>query len=512
MLFNSYGFVFFYLPVAFFGFFGIARSSHRLAALWLVVASLFFYGWWNPKFVLLLMGSISFNYAMGYAIGHARISCEKIALAKRLLVAALVANLALLGYFKYTNFFITTANQLADMNWSLTGIILPLGISFFTFTQIAFLVDTYRGVVREYSFIHYLLFVTWFPHLIAGPVLHHKQMMPQFALPATYRPNAESISVGLTFFSLGLFKKVVLADQFALYANPIFSSAEQGGQLMLFEAWIGALTYTMQLYFDFSGYSDMAIGLSRLFNVKLPFNFDSPYKAANIIDFWRRWHMTLSAFLREYLYIPLGGNRKGSVHRYVNLLTTMLLGGLWHGAGWNFVIWGGLHGIYLVMNHGWRKLRGTDVAASGRLRLIGVLLTFVAVVTAWVPFRATSLASARAMLDGMAGVNGVSLPSSLESYFAPAFGDAVIFHGFWPSGGPSSRDAVYWCAIGLFIVWFLPNTQQWLGNFAPSGDSVTNRSRFAWQPYRCQAVLVGVLLCFTLFMMNRVSEFLYFQF
>jgi D-alanyl-lipoteichoic acid acyltransferase DltB (MBOAT superfamily) len=511
MLFNSYGFIFFYLPVAFFGFFWIARNSHRMAALWLAVASLFFYGWWNPKFVLLLLGSISFNYAMGYAVGHARTSREKVVVAKRLLVVALAVNLALLGYFKYTNFFITTANQLADTGWSLTGIILPLGISFFTFTQIAFLVDTYRGIAHEYSFIHYLLFVSWFPHLIAGPVLHHKQMMPQFALPTTYRPNTESISIGLTLFSLGLFKKVVLADQFALYANPIFSTAEQGGHLMLFEAWLGALTYTLQLYFDFSGYSDMAIGLSRLFNIKLPLNFDSPYKAANIIDFWRRWHMTLSAFLRDYLYIALGGNRKGPVRRYINLLATMLLGGLWHGAGWNFVLWGGLHGSYLVVNHGWRKLYGRDVAVSGRLaRLAAVLFTFTAVVIAWVPFRATNFAAALVMLKGMAGLNGVSLPSQLEPYLASVSGNAAIFSGLQPGG--SLRDAVIWSSIGLSIIWFLPNTQQWLANFAPAWDAVTSRSRFAWQPTRRHAVLVGALFTLSLLVLNRVSEFLYFQF
>lgn len=508
MLFNSYQFIFLYLPTVFFGFFWIARSSHRLAALWLVVASLLFYGWWNPKFVSLLLASIIVNYGAGYLIANAR----KVRQSKHLLVGAIVANLLLLGIFKYANFFTSIANS-AGAQLGLLDIILPLGISFFTFTQIAFLVDVHRGIAREYNFIHYLLFVTWFPHLIAGPVLHHKQMMPQFAMPATYRPNAESIAVGLTLFSIGLFKKVVLADQFALYANPVFDAAGQGESPMLFEAWIGALAYTLQLYFDFSGYSDMAIGLSRLFNVKLPLNFNSPYKAANIIDFWRRWHMTLSAFLRDYLYISLGGNRKGPVRRHVNLLTTMLLGGLWHGAGWNFVLWGGLHGIYLVINHGWRKLTSSGAVSSERLiRPLSVLLTFIAVVIAWVPFRAANFETTLAILGGMAGMNGVSLPILLQTGFGDFFGNAVAFSGLAPVVGLNVKEIVIWLPLGLSIVWFLPNTQQWLANFAPAWDAVTTCSRTVWQPTRRHAVLVGAMFGISLLSLNRASEFLYFQF
>lgn len=380
MLFNSYIFIFLFLPVVFFGFFWVAKTSHRLAALWLVVASLFFYGWWNPKFVLLLLGSITFNYALSYAIGHAK----NVRQSKLLLVSAIIANLLLLGVFKYANFFIEATNQFGAQ-FGMVDIVLPLGISFFTFTQIAFLVDVNRGITREYNFIHYLLFVTWFPHLIAGPVLHHRQMMPQFALPNVYRVDSEAIAVGFTIFTIGMFKKVILADQFALYATPVFDGAASGVQSMFFEAWIGALAYTLQLYFDFSGYSDMAIGLSRLFNIRLPLNFDSPYKASNIVDFWRRWHMTLSTFLRDYLYIPLGGSRHGQLNRYRNLIATMLLGGLWHGAGWNFVLWGGLHGLYLAINHGWHALTGS--ATSGRVaHVFGVLLTFTAVTVAWVFF------------------------------------------------------------------------------------------------------------------------------
>jgi alginate O-acetyltransferase complex protein AlgI len=506
MLFNSYQFIFLYLPIVFFGFFWIARSSYRLAALWLAVASIFFYGYWNPKFVSLLFASIVFNYGAGYWIGYARLKGKS----KPILTAAIIANLLLLCIFKYANFFIATVN-IVNAQIGLLDIVLPLGISFFTFTQIAFLVDAHRGVAREYNFIHYLLFVTWFPHLIAGPVLHHKQMMPQFSLPETYRPNAESIAVGLTLFSLGLFKKVVLADQFALYANPVFNAVADGGQPMLFEAWIGALAYTLQLYFDFSGYSDMAIGLSRLFNIKLPLNFNSPYKASSVIDFWRRWHMTLSAFLRDYLYFSLGGNRKGTVRRHLNLMVTMLLGGLWHGAGWNFVLWGGLHGIYLVINHGWQKLACGLRLSSGRLiQVLSVLLTFTCVVIAWVPFRSANFGVTQAMLSGMTGLNGVSI--SPRFAYLGELSHLFTITGWLPLTGMLILDVVLWLTAGFLIVWALPNTQQWLANFSPAWDNVISLSRLAWKPTRLKAIMVGMLLGFSLLCLNRVSEFLYFQF
>ena len=506
MLFNSYPFIFLFLPVVFAGFFWLAPRSHRLAALWLAAASVFFYGWWNPVFVSLLLASIAFNYGAGYLIGHARAAGRS----KPWLVGAIVANLALLGHFKYANFFIATVNT-AGAEWGALDIILPLGISFFTFTQIAFLVDVHRGIAREYSFIHYLLFVTWFPHLIAGPVLHHKQMMPQFANPKTWRPDAESIAVGVTLFSLGLFKKVVLADQFALYASPVFDGVAAGGEPMLFEAWVGALAYTLQLYFDFSGYSDMAIGLSRMFNIKLPLNFDSPYKAASIIDFWRRWHMTLSAFLRDYLYFALGGNRKGPVRRHINLMLTMLLGGLWHGAGWTFVLWGGLHGVFLVINHGWRKLVGSDGTGGGWKRVIAVLITFTAVVIAWVPFRAANMEVAISLWSGMVGLHGISFPGSLASRLA-WLGEWGEFTGLVPMAGLDTKDVAMWLFVGLFAIWALPNTQQWLAAFAPAWDAVRSSSRLAWRPTRRHAVLVGAIFAVSLLSITRVSEFLYFQF
>ena len=340
MLFNSYTFILLFLPVAVGVFFALGRISHALAAGWLVAASLFFYAWWSPAYVGLLLGSVLFNYAMGRTLARAHAS-GAVRAARRGLALAVGCNLALLAYYKYMNFFLANVDALRGSPVHHLDIILPLGISFFTFTQIAFLVDTFQGKVKEYKFVHYTLFVTYFPHLIAGPILHHAEMMPQFAQRRVYRPNARYLAAGLTIFCIGLCKKVLIADEIAVYVAPVFGAAAEGRAVGLADAWLGALAYTLQLYFDFSGYSDMAIGLSKMIGVRLPLNFASPYKAVNIIEFWRRWHMTLSRFLRDYLYIPLGGDRKGAARRYLNLLATMVLGGLWHGAGWTFIVWGG---------------------------------------------------------------------------------------------------------------------------------------------------------------------------
>jgi len=355
VLFNSHEFIFVFVPVALAGFFLIARLGARLAAAWLCLASLFFYGWWNPRYVALLVASTALNYVVGRAIGF-RVAHGRAREARRILIGGIAIDLVVLGYFKYAGFFVQTANDVLHTD-VVVSIVLPLGISFFTFTQISFLVDAYRGRVPRYDPVHYALFVTYFPHLIAGPILHHGEMIPQFERPSTYRFAYENISVGLTIFFIGLFKKVVLADGIGAQVAPIFDAPAAGVQLTFLEAWVGALCFAFQLYFDFSGYSDMAIGVSRLFGITLPLNFHSPYKAANIREFWRRWHMTLSRFLRDYLYIPLGGSRVAVPRRYVNIMITMLLGGLWHGAGWTFVVWGGLHGIYLVVNHAWQALR-----------------------------------------------------------------------------------------------------------------------------------------------------------
>jgi len=519
MLFNSYEFLFFFLPLTLAGFFAIGHYSRPLAALWLFAASLFFYGWWNPAYVSLLVASILFNFAIGTAISqeHRRGSQRR---SNWLLFAGVAGDLALLGYYKYANFFVSNADRLLGADWQVGTIILPLGISFFTFTQIAFLVDAHRGEVKESNFIHYGLFVTYFPHLIAGPVLHHKEMMPQFGEPRTYRLHWENLSVGLTVFVIGLFKKVVLADGVAPFATPVFHAAEQGATLTLLEAWCGALAYTLQLYFDFSGYSDMAIGLSRLFGIRLPLNFDSPYKATSIIDFWRRWHMTLSRFLRDYLYFALGGNRKGPALRHLNLMLTMLLGGLWHGAGWTFVIWGALHGFYLVLNHGWRQLRAmvAGVKPVGALeRLAGSLLTFVAVVVGWVFFRAADTHAAGRILTAMAGANGISVPKSWD--FAWPLHAGLERLGLnaplvWPASqfDPSGASP-YWIAALLLAVWALPNTQEFMDRYPPALNLRQTPSRLPkWSPQPYWALACGTMALIALIHMSGVSEFLYFQF
>ncbi|HTN49848.1 MAG TPA: MBOAT family O-acyltransferase, partial [Burkholderiaceae bacterium] len=420
MLFNSFPFIFGFLPIVLVGFFALARVSHRLAAGWLTAASLAFYGWWDPRYIALLLASVLFNYALGSRIARMH-EAGQAAHGRRLLTVAIVANLALLGYFKYAIFFLSSMHKLGIASGPLPQIILPLGISFFTITQIAFLVDAHRGQAREYNFVHYMLFVTYFPHLIAGPILHHKEMMPQFGQRETYRLNWDSIAVGLTMFIFGLFKKTVIADEMAGFATPAFDSAAAGTHLSLLEAWGAALAYTFQIYFDFSGYTDMALGASRMFGITLPLNFGSPYKASSIIEFWRRWHITLSRFLRDYVYISLGGNRTSKLGRYRNLMLTMLIGGLWHGAEWTFVFWGGLHGAYLVINHGWRSLRGRVSTAVGRgERALATLVTFVAVVVAWVFFRASDFTSAASILNGMAGGNGVVLPSQWQPFVGNA--------------------------------------------------------------------------------------------
>jgi D-alanyl-lipoteichoic acid acyltransferase DltB (MBOAT superfamily) len=518
MLFNSYVFIFAFLPVTLAGFFLLGRIGPRYAAAWLTLASLFFYGWWNPLYVGLLVLSIGFNYFCGTVIGRA-VSSGAQGHAKLTLIAAIAANLALLAYYKYANFFLSSVNQLAGTTWSFGDIILPLGISFFTFTQIAFLADVYLGKAREYNFVHYGLFVTYFPHLIAGPVLHHAEMMPQFERAATYRFSFENAAVGLTIFAIGLFKKVMLADPMGGYARPVFDAASSGVTLTALEAWGGALAYTFQLYFDFSGYSDMAIGLSRLFGVVLPLNFHSPYKAVNIIDFWRCWHMTLSRFLRDYLYVPLGGNRMGPQRRYLNLMITMVLGGLWHGAGWTFVLWGALHGGYLAINHAWHALRrrlGHDLNQSGSAaRAAACLLTFAAVVIAWVVFRASDMHAATAMLQAMAGINGVVLPD----FWLPkwgAFGQWLVARGvvFGDTRDLVTGGLINWIWILLLVVWCAPNTQQLLAAHGPALGlpPETRRARLIWRPTAVFAAIAVTLFILSLFNLHRQSEFLYFQF
>ena len=506
VLFNSLGFLFVYLPVAVVVFFWIGRFNRAAAEIWLACASLFFYGYWDARYLLLLGASIGFNYMVGL-----RLAGMQGARRPWVLVWALTVNLGLLAVYKYADFFIGTFNGLGGGHLALLNLALPIGISFFTFTQISFLVDAYQGKVKEPRFMRYVLFVTYFPHLIAGPVLHHKEMMPQFADPKNYAVSALNVAVGLSIFTLGLAKKVLLADNLAPIANGVFGVDAHPN---LVEAWVGVLAYTFQLYFDFSGYCDMAIGLSRLFGIRLPLNFNSPYKAANISDFWRRWHMTLSRFLRDYLYIPLGGSHSSLPARYRNLMLTMLLGGLWHGAGWTYVVWGGLHGLYLVLHQGWQHLPRADQSSSSWRAPAGArLLTFGAVAFAWIFFRAADFSVARDVINGLMGNAGVSLPTGFRPFagMLTRWGLNPDFNGFrW-------IDALGLSALGvsMALAWWAPNTQEIFRQFEPCLEKMTQatvRQRLLWQPSRRWSLGLAGLLCVCLLSLNRPSEFLYFQF
>jgi len=523
MLFNSYEFIFMFLPATWLVYALLRRQAWpRLGMAWLILASLFFYGWWNPVYVPLLLGSIAFNYAVGaWLVAQ---DPQAIGRRKTILALGIAGDLGLLGYFKYTGFLIDTANLAFGTHFAIAGIVLPLAISFHTFQQIAWLVDAYRERKLDGDPFRYLLFVTFFPQLIAGPIVHHREFMPQVAGEGTALRTAENLSLGLTIFAIGLFKKAVIADSLAVYATPVFDLAARGTSLNVFEAWSGALAYTLQLYFDFSGYSDMAIGLAWMFGLRLPINFDSPYKAASIVDFWRRWHMTLSRFLRDYLYVPLGGSRQGGARRYANLMTVMLLGGLWHGAGWTYVLWGGLHGFYLVVNHGWRALRrALGLAEVGRWWSMALarLVTFLAVVVAWVFFRAPDLDGALAMLRAMAGLDGLSLPSSLAGVlggWAGTFG--LRFDGMMPTllGRNYYPDmwGFVWIPGMLAVAWLAPNTQEIMGRFGPALLPAAVRARVdgwrLWTPSPRWALVAGGVMAAAILAIQRDSEFLYFQF
>ncbi|WP_042196973.1 MBOAT family O-acyltransferase [Paenibacillus camerounensis] len=454
MLFNSYTFMFAFLPAVLAGYFLLNRLRLFLCSkLWLALASLAFYGWWNIRYIPLILLSILFNYALGRNMHGGRLH------PRLLLLAGLTANLLLLLYYKYADFLISSWNGLTGSNAALLELVLPLGISFFTFTQIAYLVDAYRQQAREYSLVNYILFVTFFPHLIAGPILHHKDMMPQFDRLRGKRWNWGNILQGSLLFCTGLGKKVILADTLAGYADSGFSSAA-----CFIDSWVAVLSYTLQLYFDFSGYTDMAIGIALLFNIVLPQNFNNPYRAISISGFWRRWHMTLSRFLRDYIYIPLGGNRNGFWTSIRNVIITFLLGGLWHGAGWMFLLWGLLHGVGQAVE---------KIGARIGLTLpkwLAWALTFVFINVTWVFFRAEEMPVALRLLKGMSGLNGLGLGT------APGLKWAILL-------------------ILLLTVVILVRPEQPL------------RVR-GWKTLLAMALI----FVFSLFFFNRITPFLYFNF
>ncbi len=491
MLFNSYEFLFFFLPITLVVYFALGRRGYvETAMAWLILMSLFFYAWWKPAYLIIIVASILINYLVGFVLGRWHANTERSpAAARMLLFLGIAFNLGLLGYFKYAGFFVENLNGLLGSSLGVREIALPLAISFFTFQQIAYLVDAYRGAAREYNFLHYGLFVTFFPQLIAGPIVHHKEILPQFQNRESFRLNFENVAVGITIFVVGLFKKVILADGIAVYASPVFKAGEQGQLLTFGEAWGGALAYTFQLYFDFSGYSDMAIGIAAMVGIVLPLNFNAPYKSLNIISFWQKWHMTLSRFFRDYLYIPLGGNRKGELRKYLNILLTMTLCGLWHGAGWTFVLWGILHGVFVVLNHSWRYLRrmlGHDLGHPALVTsLISWLITFVAVVFAWVLFRAESLSGAGVVIRGMLGCNGMGSFSELLS-----------------------RDQLYFTLLLAAVAFILPTIHDLMGRY----QVLKRPSRLSWKPSWMWGLITASMAIVSIINLSDVSEFLYFNF
>ena len=472
MLFNSYEYLLWFLPGTLVVFFLLGRRPLAAQA-WLTLASLFFYGWWNPRHLPLIAGSIVFNFAVAAALRRGA--------GGRMLAFGVAANLALLGVFKYADFFLANAARVTDDAPQLLHLALPLGISFFTFTQIAYLVDVRRGKAQEPVFVNYALFVTFFPHLLAGPILHHSEMMPQFAQATNKRPQWDNLAAGLFLLALGLAKKVLIADTFAPIADAGFAAP---AALAAPAAWAAVLAYTMQIYFDFSGYTDMALGAARMFNIRMPVNFDSPDRATDIREFWHRWHITLSRFLREYLYIPLGGNRHGDARTAANVLATFLLGGLWHGAAWTFVVWGLLHGVAMVACRAWGRV-GVPLP-----RALAWALTFLFVAVSWVFFRATSLEGALAMLNAMAGGNAAPAQGALEwlGEVAGRLGQALAVPPAWALVPP---------LVGLLVVFRRANSNALAEGFRPT---------FALGAFVAFAVPLCVL------QLARPTPFLYFNF
>jgi alginate O-acetyltransferase complex protein AlgI len=488
MLFNSYEFIFVFLPITFFVYFYLNHKRLTEASKgFLVCSSLFFYSWWNVAYLPIILASMTFNYVIGRSLNKTCNNKGKGFSKKSILIFGVALNLSLLGYFKYADFFIENINIAFSVNAESLNLLLPLAISFFTFQQIAYLVDSYRQETKEYDFLNYALFVTFFPQLIAGPIVHHKEMMPQFAKTRNKVKNYRNIAMGLFIFSIGLFKKVVIADTFAVWATQGFDVATT---LNLFEAWATSLSYTFQLYFDFSGYTDMAIGLALLFNIRLPVNFNSPYKATNIQDFWRRWHITLSRFLRDYVYIPFGGNRKGGFRTYNNLMATFVIGGLWHGAGWTFVFWGFLHGLALIIQKLWEKL------GFKLWTWLAWLITFNFVNIAWVFFRAKEWDDAVKVLDSMFSLDNLVLPVFLEGRLGFLTDLGVSFGGF-VDNIDGSWYAPIWLFFGFILIIFFKNSNEYLKEFNPNKKNLMLATSF---------FIFGVLY------LAKGGEFLYFNF
>ncbi|HEX4635284.1 MAG TPA: MBOAT family protein [Rhizomicrobium sp.] len=489
MPFNSYPY-FVFLAVAVLGFRLLEKDAPVGRRVFLLLASYAFYAWWRADFLLLLCGSTLVNYALGCEIERRRMQHKD---RRGLLIAGLVFNLGLIATFKYDTLFVSTANDMLGLGLPVPHFFLPLAISFFTFEQISYLVDADAGKTHNYGLLDYALFVAYFPHLIAGPIVRHNDLIPQFR---QLRAKNDDLAAGITLFTIGLAKKSLIADNLAPFADAIFNAAARGTHLGPTDSWLGTLFFAFQIYFDFSAYSDMALGSSLMLGIRLPVNFHSPYKSASIIEFWRRWHISLSAFLRDYLYVPLGGNRKGRVRRYLNLFITMLLGGLWHGAHWTFMLWGGLHGFYLSINHAFRHAtKGMTVPPPWRLPLhaASVLLTFAATTLAWIVFRAPDLPSAGNVVDGLLGGGHSAVVS-----FSPLAAVTLL--------------------VLFLIVWLMPNSMELIWRYHPALPSpypdqpVEPAKRFSWRPRPIHAAIYGLMCIVAVLALSNLKPFIYFQF
>jgi len=544
MLFNSAEFLFGFVPVALLGFYLLGRSSRVSAIRWLILVSLVFYGWWRPLNVLIIAPSIIINFALARVLLRFNQNESSGRTSKAVLMVGILFNVAFLGVFKYTDFVTGTINDVFGANLILRHIILPLGISFITFQKIAFLVDVQAGRVRSFTFQDYCTFVLFFPQLIAGPIVHYREMMPQFQT-ASCRFDKENFAVGLTLLFFGLFKKVVLADKMAPLVTPIYGHAASGAHISFVMAWMAAIGFTLQIYFDFSGYTDMALGLARFFGIKLPPNFNSPLRAPSIIEFWLRWHMTLTRFLTAYIYNPMVltltrrrlakgrpgfGGRHTTAGAFISLLMvptilTMFISGLWHGAGYGFVVWGLLNGLYLTINHGWRLMAArlwSDRRSYDRfMRPAGRLITFITVSATMVFFRAPTIKSAIDLVKGITGLNGVGLPQDLLARLGPlarvlhrigVIGEAWNSHDFISAGK--------WICLLLFIALALPNTLRILDRYEPALGVKPGAAKlaiakiriFQWGPSLPWAIAMSAIAAMAVVSLGGPSEFLYWQF
>lgn len=489
MLFNSYIFVFLFFPLCFVGYYGLLRmKKYGQAKLFLIAMSFWFYGYFNVSYLLIMVGSIAFNYAF-----HRLLSKRQ---DRALMLLAVASNLAVLFYFKYFDFFLSTVNSVFSLAIPLKKILLPLGISFFTFQQISFVVDTYRGEVKDCSLLDYALFVSFFPQLIAGPIVNHGEMLPQFANLSKLREEGgdafwHRLADGFALFTFGLTKKVLIADTLGRGVDYGYANLAILGR---FEAILVIFSYAFQLYFDFSGYCDMARGIGKMLGIAIPKNFDSPYKATNIIDFWKRWHITLNRFLTKYVYIPLGGNRKGQARMYLNLLIVFFLSGLWHGAGWNFIVWGMLHGILYVITRAWQNSKWSLHLPA----FISRIATFVYVSIAWVYFRAQDVSQANELLR-------VALLGKMQKV-SMDFANCFKLDEFWYVIKVLRQDNKSYSPYILMVLSLMVCIY-----FAMIGENAANRVE-KMRYKTVSALFIGVIFVWCVLSFSKVSIFLYFNF